>query len=258
MRRRQFVLGLASGAGLATCPTCATLLAAETGHGATPHWTYEGAAGPANWAKMSPRFAACSGQRQSPIDLTSSMSAAVASLDFAYGLSPLEIVNNGHTIQVNYASGSILTVGGVRHALVQFHFHHPSEHSIDGQKSPMELHLVHRDEKDQLAVIGVMMRAGASHDAIGRLWAHMPMFAGPPKRVNDAQVNAAELLPAGRGSYQYFGSLTTPPCAEGVHWIMLKDPITASVEQIQKFAAAFPNNARPVQPINRRFLLRSQ
>lgn len=258
MQRRHFVLGLASGVGLAACPTCLTLRAAETGPGGTPPWRYEGPGGAGSWAQISPRFAACGGTRQSPIDLATSMPAGVASLEFAYGPSPLEIVNNGHTIQVNYASGSVLTVGGARHALVQFHFHHPSEHAVDGQRTPMELHLVHRDEKDQLAVVGVMIRTGAGHEAIGRLWAQMPMFAGPPKRVNDVQVNAGELLPAGRGSYQYFGSLTTPPCSEGVHWIVLKDSITASPEQIQKFATAFPNNARPLQQLNRRFLLRSQ
>jgi len=222
-------------------------------------WGYAGDIGPAQWGDLSPAFAACKlGVSQSPIDLTSDTEAKPHDLDFRYASVPLEIINNGHTIQVNYAPGNVLLSGGRQLALVQFHFHHLSEHTVDGKPTDMEMHLVHQDAAGNLAVVGVFLAAGQQNEALQPVWAHMPAAVGEERQVEGVTVNAADLLPADLSYYSYVGSLTTPPCSEGVHWFVLQRPVEVSPEQIDRFAALYPDNARPTQPLNERTLYLSQ
>ena len=222
-------------------------------------WGYAGGIGPAHWGDLSPAFAACKlGVSQSPIDLTSDTEAKPHDLDFRYAPAPLEIINNGHTIQVNYTPGSALLSGGRQFALVQFHFHHLSEHTVDGQPADMELHLVHQDTAGNLAVVGVFLAAGQQNEALQPVWAHMPAAVGEERQVQGVTINAADLLPADLAYYSYMGSLTTPPCSEDVRWFVLSSPVEVSPEQIDRFAALYPDNARPTQPLNGRTLFLSQ
>lgn len=223
-----------------------------------PHWSYEeGAEGPAHWGRLQSDFRACEvGHDQSPINLTGAVPARLAKLAVAYQAQPLVLLNNGHTIQVNAAPGNGMEMNGERYELLQYHFHTPSEHAIAGQRAPMELHLVHKGTvSGKLAVVGVMMMAGAAHPAIGAIWAAMPVASGPEVAVPGVTINPASLLPDRLGYFCYEGSLTTPPCSETVQWINLQTPIEVSQEQLAQFAGLFPMNARPLMPLNRRFVL---
>lgn len=222
-------------------------------------WGYTGDIGPAHWGDLAPAFAACKlGVAQSPIDLTSDIEAKPHDLAFRYVPSPLEIVNNGHTIQVDYAPGSTLLSGGRQYALLQFHFHHLSEHTVDGRPAAMEMHLVHRDAAGNLAVVGVFMSTGQPNEALEHVWQDMPAQEGDRRVVEGATINAASLLPADLSYYSYTGSLTTPPCSEDVRWFVLQRPVEVSQEQIDRFAALYPDNARPTQPLHERTLFFSQ
>ena len=225
----------------------------------TVTWGYDGDIGPAQWGDLSPAFAACKlGVSQSPIDLTSDTEAKPHDLDFRYTSSPLEIINNGHTIQVNYTPGNMLLSGGRQFALVQFHFHHLSEHTVDGKPADMEMHLVHQDADGNLAVVGVFLTAGRQNEALEYVWQNMPAQEGEKRLVEGVAINAADLLPTNLGYYSYVGSLTTPPCTEYVHWIVLQMPVEVSAAQLAQFAALYPDNARPTQPLNERTIFFSQ
>jgi carbonic anhydrase len=232
------------------------LLASGLAHAAAgAHWGYTGAEGPENWSKLSPKYSACSGMNQSPIDLTGLIEADLAPVQFDYKPGGSEVLNNGHTVQVTYAPGSKITLDGREFELKQFHFHAPSENHIEGRSYPMEGHLVHADKDGNLAVVAVMFEEGAANAALTTSWAEMPEKAGQKRRIAEP-VSAEGLLPANRDYYRFNGSLTTPPCSEGVRWLVMKDPVTASKEQIERFAHVMhhPNN-RPVQPINARAVL---
>ena len=226
-----------------------------------PEWTYEGANGPESWGELSDEFAVCSsGTQQSPIDLrnASSVDAERSELEFDYKSTPLSIVNNGHTIQINYQPGSTLTLNGQTYDLLQFHFHDPSEHTVDSNVYPMEAHLVHQNaDTGELAVVGILLDIGGEENAALRpVWDNIPMEAGPAVDVEGVEVNIAELLPNNvQDNYRYFGSLTTPPCSETVNWIVMKQPVTVSFQQVEQFADAVGENARPVQALGRRFVL---
>lgn len=251
---RRSLLG-ALGTALA-CPVCTSLQAqpAPRGHGAA-HWGYEGATGPAAWGKMSPANKACAiGVEQTPIDLRSAIPAKLGGPELSYRPTPTKIVNNGHTVQVNCAPGSMAMLDGTAFDLLQFHFHHPSEHLLDGKQSEIELHLVHKSASGALAVLGVMIKPGADNAALAPVWAAMPAHEGKEQKLA-ADIDPAALLPADRHFFRYVGSLTTPPCSEGVTWTVYKSPVEMSPAQIRQFAALFPMNARPAQPLNRRFLL---
>jgi len=221
------------------------------------HWTYEGEEGPEHWGELSPDFEAClKGKSQSPIDIQREIEAAKAvPIKFDYAADASEILNNGHTVQANIAAGSSITVDGTEFQLKQFHFHTPSENLIHGQSFPMEMHLVHADKDGNLAVVGVMIKEGKENAALAKLWAQLPRHADE-KNALSARVNPSSLLPESRGYYRFDGSLTTPPCSEGVRWLVLKDPISASKEQVEAFAGVVhERNARPVQAVNARIIV---
>ena len=163
------------------------------------------------------------------------------------------VINNGHTIQVNYAQGSSVTINGEKFSLLQFHFHTPSEHTINNKASALELHLVHRNEVGKLAVIGILLNEGKANTLIEEVWKNIPA-TGKTNTVSDRLINAANLLPKGRSYYSYSGSLTTPPCSEGVKWNVFVEPITVSAEQIEAFEKIYQVDARPIQPTNSRII----
>ncbi|WP_309735842.1 carbonic anhydrase family protein, partial [Chamaesiphon sp. OTE_75_metabat_556] len=170
---------------------------------------------------------------------------------FNYKSSPLNVVNNGHTIQVNYAPGSTISIDSTEYALLQFHFHTPSEHKIAGKAAAMELHFVHRNAAGKLAVVGVMMNEGKEHPLIAQVWKAIPP-TGKTNAMSNSSIDASNLLPPSKSYYTYDGSLTTPPCSEGVKWHILAAPITVSSAQIREFAKLYPVNARPLQPTQTR------
>lgn len=248
MKRRAF---LTAAAALCACPSC---LAAADGHGKAPHWGYAGREGPENWGRLSRDFAVCgAGREQSPIDLNNAIPAVVGDPVVQWQRTPLVVVNNGHTIQVDVAAGSSMILDGAVYQLLQFHFHHPSEHTVDGIAYPLEVHFVHKGAAG-LAVLGVMFQEGPPNPTLGAIWDLMP---AKPGQVRDpvAMLAPEALLPADATTWRYAGSLTTPPCSEVVSWVVYRQAVTASAQQIQAFAALFPLNARPVQPLNRRKLL---
>lgn len=222
---------------------------------APPHWGYEGEHGPAHWAELEEGFALCAaGHAQSPIDVTGATDVGLSDIAFHYGETPLSVLNNGHTIQVNVAAGSYITYNGRDYQLLQFHFHHPSEHTVDGEAAPMEIHFVHSADGD-LAVVGVMLTADAmAADAYAPIFANLPAEAETTTDT-DVTLRIADLLPEDTTFTTYSGSLTTPPCSEGVRWLVLDTPMSLSGEAIEAFAALFELNARPVQPLNNRDLL---
>jgi carbonic anhydrase len=230
-----------------------------------PEWHYEGAEGPANWGSLSPAFSACGeGRNQSPIDITSATPGATAQLRATFPPAELRIahhehiadgINNGHTIQINYPDAETLTLGGVAYQLIQYHFHSPSEHTIDGKRFPMEMHLVHKSADERLAVVGVFIAEGAHNKAFDPVWANLPGQKGVETHYPAVTVDVDALLPTARTSYRYDGSLTTPPCSEGVSWIVMTTPIELSSEQLAAFTHLVKDNNRPVQSLNGRTIL---
>ncbi len=219
------------------------------------HWSYDGEAGPENWAKLTADNAACSGKNQSPVDLTGFIEAELQPLAMEYAAGGEEILHNGHTVQVNYAEGSKLLVDGSEFALKQFHFHAPSENHINGQSYPMEGHLVHADKDGNLAVVAVMFAEGEANLGLAKAWEQLPKAEGEKNKLAEA-VNVNDILPANHDYYRFNGSLTTPPCSEGVRWLVMKEPVSASKEQIAAFVGTLshPNN-RPVQALNARAVM---
>lgn len=224
----------------------------------SPHWSYEGATAPAHWGDLSPDYSACkSGQEQSPINIAKTVSAKLPPLEFKYLPSPLRLIDNGHTVQVNYAAGSYIVVGDRRYDLVQFHFHHPSEEEINGKHSDLVIHLVHKDADGHLAVVAVLFQEGASNAAVKEVVDHLP--GGKEQEVSSsATINAMDILPRNRSYYTFQGSLTTPPCTEGVTWFVLQTPSTLSQAELQALAKLYPHNARPVQSLNARTVKASE
>ena len=250
MNRRHMLKAMGA---LALCPSCASVGAAAEG----PHWSYEGRTGPDHWGALADANKVCSaGSQQSPLDIASSVKATLPRLEIAWHKRADTIVNNGHTIQLNFNDGGALKVGNDTYKLVQFHFHRPSEHLIHGKRAPMEVHFVHATAAGAYGVIGVMMTAGKANAAFHKIVASMPAKEGPPVKA-DAAIDPQLLLPVRRGYYSYAGSLTTPPCAETVAWMLLADPIEVAAADIAAFAKLYAMNARPAQKQNRRFVLRS-
>lgn len=220
------------------------------------HWAYTGESGPEHWANLDAKNAICgAGLNQSPIDLDNFIEAELGALKLDYRPTAVDILNNGHAIQVGYAAGSSLTIEGRSFELKQFHFHSPSENTLRGKQFPLEAHLVHQDSNGNLAVVAVMFDEGAQNAFLDALWKAVPQEAGK-KGALPAGLNASSLLPVDRDYYRFNGSLTTPPCSEGVLWAVLKQQSTVSKAQLAQFSAmlGFANN-RPVQPRNARPVL---
>lgn len=224
----------------------------------THSWGYSLATGPKHWAELSPDFATCKlGHQQSPINIRETKKADLPPIVFDYKSSPLRITNNGHTVEADYAPGSSISVGGKTYQLIQFHFHHPSEGQIRGKKSELEMHLVHSDTEGNKVVVAVLINRGRSNDFLQPIFDHIPQTK-EKEESSDVMVDATNLLPQARPYYTFSGSLTTPPCSEGVTWLVLKNPVEASDSQIKMFAKFYKNNARPVQPLSGRTVLESQ
>jgi len=246
---RLLIVGILAAAGVPA-------LAGHPSH----HWSYSGNEGPSHWAKLAADNAACAAKSQSPVEIRTHdvRVTELPTLVFDYRPVPLRIVDNGHTIQVNYDPGSSLMVGSKRYELVQFHFHRPSEEMVDGKRSAMVAHLVHRDPNGHLAVVAVPLRPGLENKLMETLWRNLPKVKEKELTRVDVKINAASLLPATLGYFAYSGSLTTPPCSEGVHWLVLKTPSLVSDREVAIFAARYPNNARPTQNLNGRQVLSSK
>lgn len=238
---------------------CLTRGLASTQEAHPPHWAYTGSDGPAEWGKLDNAFATCLvGRTQSPIDIKDAKKTDLPALQFNYHSVPLNIIDNGHTIQINYAPGSTLTVGDRTYMLKQFHFHHPSEEHLNGRGYDMVAHLVHADEQGHLAVVGVLIKKGSANVLIDTVWKNIPSHKEKAVDVPGVSVNAKDLLPADHAYYTFAGSLTTPPCSEGVTWYVMKEQISLSPEEIATFAKIYPLNARPIQPLNGRELSESK
>ena len=221
-------------------------------------WAYQGAAGPQTWGGLKPEFTLCgSGQRQSPIDIRGGLAVDLDPVKFSYQASPFGVIDNGHTVQTNVAQGNHIEIGGKRFELVQFHFHRPSEERIDGRQFEMSLHLVHKDDQGRLAVVAVLMDKGQPQPAVQKVWNSLPLEKGE-ERAARVPLELNELLPTDRRYFTYMGSLTTPPCSEGVQWVVMRQPVSMSPEQIDLFARMYPMNARPVQQASGRRILQSQ
>jgi len=221
-----------------------------------PHWGYSGEAGPDNWAKLSPEYSACAGKNQSPINLTGFIEAKLKPIVFDYKGGSAEILNNGHTVQINALPASSISIDGIQFELTQFHFHAPSENLINGKSFPLEVHLVHADKDGNLAVVAVMVTEGKANKALEKAWAQMPKNEGDKLSLSPG-ISPRDILPPNRDYYRFNGSLTTPPCSEGVRWLVMKHQISASKKQIEEFVHVMhhPNN-RPVQAVNARPVLK--
>jgi carbonic anhydrase len=230
---------------------------AHAAPGAPAHWTYAGKGGPTEWGTLASENAVCgTGSTQSPIDISFTQSVSGGRTTFKWNPSaPLSVVNNGHTIQANVDKGSKIEIDGVPFDLLQFHFHAPSEHTVDGKQMAMETHFVHKSEKGELAVIGVMHALGAENGALASIWNGLPRAEGDKKAV--PSFDLLSVLPRERAMFRYAGSLTTPPCSEGVRWHVIQAPTSVSPAQVSAFMELFKDgNSRPVQPIKARDILK--
>jgi len=244
---RTFVQFILLGSALFT--SCAVMAAGS------PHWEYSGNDGPPNWAKLTADFHGCNGKNQSPVNLTGFIEAELKPIKISYQAGGNEILNNGHTVQVNYAAGSSIVVDDIQFDLKQFHFHAPSENHINGKSYPMEMHLVHADKDGNLAVVALMFEEGAENKALAKIWPSFPANIDE-KNALTSPFSAAQLLPANHDYYRFEGSLTTPPCTEGVRWLVMKKSASASQKQVEAFSHAIHHaNNRPIQAINARVIL---
>ncbi|WP_200762632.1 carbonic anhydrase [Nitrosophilus alvini] len=225
-------------------------------HGSA-HWGYSGHEGPEHWGDLSPDYRICKdGKNQSPVDLTGFIEAELPPLKLEYEAVATTVVNNGHTVKVNFGEGSELKVDGKEFELKQYHFHTPSENTIEGKYYPMEAHFVHASDKGELAVISVMIKEGKANPSLQAIVDNMPAHTGDKNSLKKYKLNAADLLPANKDYYRFNGSLTTPPCSEGVRWLVMKEPVEASKEQLKAFEKVMGKNNRPLQPINARVILK--
>jgi carbonic anhydrase len=221
------------------------------------HWDYTGAGGPESWGQMKPEFAKCStGTRQSPIDIRDGIKVNLDAVQFDYKASGFRVIDNGHTVQVNVGPGNSIEVMGKRYDLVQFHFHRPSEERINGRQFDMVVHLVHKDLDGRLAVVAVLLERGSAQPIVQSVWNNLPLEKGDEVAARTT-INLNDLLPADRNYFTYMGSLTTPPCSEGVLWMVMKEPVQISGDQIGIFARLYPMNARPIQSASGRLIKES-
>ncbi len=220
---------------------------------------YSGRDNPTRWGELDRAYSTCSlGRTQSPINIVGAQPADLPQLKVDYESAPLNIIDNGHTVQVTYPLGSTLKVGDKVYTLLQFHFHTPSEEHVEGRSFPLVAHLVHSDAEGHLAVLAILFTAGPANPLIDALWRNIPAEKGKAQEIRSVSIDAADLLPAGRGYITYEGSLTTPPCSEGVSWYVLKTHPTISPAQLAEFRKLYPGNARLIQPTNGREILQTK
>jgi carbonic anhydrase len=233
-------------------------IAANAGQSLLPtRWDYTGAAGPDAWGRMRPEFDKCaSGTRQSPIDIGGGIAVDLEPIRFDYRPSAFSVIDNGHTVQVNVEPGNSITITGRRYELVQFHFHRPSEERINGRQYDMVAHLVHKDVDGKVAIVAVLLDRGSAQAIVQSVWNNLPLEKGDEVRAG-TRIDLAQLLPEDRRYYTYMGSLTTPPCSEGVLWMVMKQPVPISVEQVAIFSRLYPMNARPIQQSDGRLIKES-
>ena len=222
----------------------------------SPHWTYSGEHGPEHWAELSPDYAACElGANQSPIDISASIDADLGDLkiDYRYGTST--IINNGHTLQINSKPGNWFGAEGQRFALQQLHFHSPSEHQLHGEAFPLEAHFVHQNEKGELAVVAILFEEGEVSEVLELIGDLSPTVVGESNLV-DIDFVALDLYGSRDSYFRYNGSLTTPPCTEGVRWFIIREPGEVAASQAANFVKLIGKDARGPQPQNARIVLR--
>ena len=221
------------------------------------HWGYEGAGGPAQWGRLKPEFSACAkGSRQSPIDIRGGIQVDLEPIRFDYKPTDFSVIDNGHTVQVNLAAGNVIEVLGRRFELLQFHFHRPSEERINGRQFDMVAHLVHKDMAGRLAVVAVLLERGSAQPLVQAIWNNLPLERHTEIAAR-GPLDLNALLPADRRYYTYMGSLTTPPCSEGVLWMVMQQPVPIAAEQIGVFSKLYPMNARPLQQADGRLIKQS-
>ena len=245
------------------------------------HWGYTGSAEPSKWGSISNEFILCgSGKRQSPVDIQDEKPVGLYPLRFQYQPIPLQVINNGHTLQANYDTvtreepvdiggksyplhtmptyNSTLMLGDVPYKLLQFHFHTPSEHARENERYAMEVHLVHKNSSGNLLVVGVLLKRGALNPVLQKVLDNVSDSINEVNIVQGVSVNAAGLLPQNHQVFHYSGSLTTPPCSENVNWFVMKMPMEVSGEQINRFIKLIGENARPLQAMHWRSMLVSE
>ncbi|WP_163267912.1 carbonic anhydrase [Chelativorans alearense] len=249
MERRNFIKGFIA---LGACPVCAKAASA-----AGNHWSYSGGEGPRHWAELDRKNFVCSGgTQQSPVDVSGTIEADLPPISIGWHKGGGVMVNNGHTIQINMPAGSTLGRGGRKYDLLQFHFHAPSEHHVEGRTFPMEAHFVHKDrDTGALGVLAVFLTPGAANTTFAGLAAAFPAQEGAEVSVDKIDPNG--LLPTSLRYWTYEGSLTTPPCSENVDWMVAREPVEVTAADIERFTAIYPANARPIVSQNRRFILSS-
>ena len=217
-------------------------------------WAYEGPSGPAHWHELNPEFKQCGvGKRQSPIDIRDGIPVELDPIQFDYKVSAFRVIDNGHTVQVNVEAGNRIVVNGRRYELVGFHFHRPSEERLNGRQFEMVAHLVHKDLEGKLAIVAVLIEEGKGHPIVQQVWNNLPL----EKHTEQAGlqgIDLLQLLPEDRRYVTYMGSLSTPPCTEGVLWMVMKKPVSVSAQQISIFSRLYPMNARPAQPVGDRLI----
>ena len=244
-----------AGAPAKSATPAAQAAGALPGHAA--HWTYGGDSGPENWSKLNPEFAKCTnGARQSPINIREGIKVDLEPIQFDYQPSAFRVLDNGHTIQVGIAPGNAIQVLGRRYELVQFHFHRPAEERVNGRVFEMVAHMVHKDAEGHLAVVAVLIERGISQPVIQTVWNNLPLEQGE-ELAAPVKLDPGQLLPEERAYFTFMGSLTTPPCSEGVLWMVLKQPVQVSNEQLAIFARLYPMNARPLQALSGRLIKES-
>lgn len=223
-----------------------------------PHWSYSGENGPKHWGDIAADDAVCgNGKNQSPINLATGTAMASKDGNFKinYESGAVALLNNGHTVQVDVADAAdTVMFESTSYTLAQFHFHVPSEHTLDGQHYPLEIHFVNKDASGHIAVVGVLVQAGKENKLLAPVFSTLPLTTTPAgaHAGNPVQIDIAAVLPKDHKAYVYTGSLTTPPCTEGVHWIVLAQPVEMSSAQIDAFRKIFHDNHRPLQKINAR------
>jgi len=234
-------------------PALLLVFVAATGLGSaqTPaRWDYYGKTGPLGWGKLDPAYKLCSdGKEQSPIDIRGArLNKSLQPIEFHYISASVELENTGNTIRINVKPGSYIVAGGVRYDLQQFHFHHPGEEAVNGRLTDMDVHLVHKSADGKLAVLAVRLSEdrGDPNAILAALWQHLPTTPGTTEKDTD-MINPGGLLPGDRGFWTYMGSLTAPPCTEGVRWFVFEQPVSISRTQLRAFAALYKINSRPLQ-----------